>query len=48
MYAYASGSCNGPPLLPLVTVNGSDGSRIEVSASTNGTSATMPANSSGA
>ena len=31
-----------------MTVNGSDGSRIDVSGSTNGTLARMPANSSGA
>ena len=30
-----------------MTVSGSDGSRIEVSASTNGTAATTPANASG-
>ena len=49
MYAYTSASCSGSPHSShSITVSGSDGSRIVVSASTNGTSARMPANSSGA
>ena len=49
MYAYTAGSCSGSPHSShSVTVSGSDGSRIEVSASTNGTCATIPANASGA
>ena len=44
MYAYTSASCSGSPHSShSVTVNGSEGSRIEVSASTNGTSASTPA-----
>ncbi len=49
MYAYTSGLCSGSPHSShSMTVSGSDGSRIVFSASTNGTSATTPANSSGA
>src|SRR6266702_3777430 len=49
MYAYTSGSCSGSPHSShSVTVSGSDGSRIVVSASTNGTCATIPAKVSGA
>ena len=49
MYAYTSALCSGSPHSShSITVSGSDGSRIVVSASTNGTSARMPANSSGA
>ena len=49
MYAYTAGSCSGSPHSShSVTVSGSDGSRIVVSASTNGTCATIPANASGA
>src|ERR1700724_3509038 len=49
MYAYTSGSCSGSPHSShSVTVSGSDGSRIEFSASTNGTCATIPAKADGA
>src|ERR1700744_3416221 len=49
MYAYTSGSCSGSPHSShSVTVSGSDGSRIELSASTNGTWATIPAKADGA
>ncbi len=49
MYAYASADSSGlPHSSHSVTVSGSDGSRMVLSTSTNGTSATMPANASGA
>ena len=49
MYAYASADASGlPHSSHSVTVSGSDGSRMLLSASTNGTSATTPANASGA
>ena len=49
MYPYTSGSSSGlPHSSHSVTVSGSDGSRIVLSASTNGTSATNPPNASGA
>src|SRR5690606_34414589 len=49
MYAYTSADSSGlPHSSHSVTVSGSDGSSMELSGSTNGTSATMPANSSGA
>src|SRR5579875_2670929 len=49
MYSKTSGSCSGSPHSShSVTVSGSEGSRIEVSASTNGTCATMPPKSRGA
>src|SRR5215468_10482366 len=49
MYRYTWGSSSGlPHSSHSVTVNGSEGSRIELSASTNGTCATMPENASGA
>ena len=44
IYRYTSALCNGSPHSShSVTVNGNDGSRIDVNASTNGTSASMPA-----
>src|ERR1700691_2651481 len=49
MYQYTAGSCSGSPHSShSVTVSGSDGSRIEFSASTNGTWATIPAKADGA
>src|SRR5215471_11139353 len=49
MYAYTCGSCSGSPHSShSVTVSGSDGSRIVVSAYTNGTWATIPPNAAGA
>src|ERR1017187_6749962 len=49
MYPYTSGSCSGSPHSShSVTVSGSEGSRIEVSGSTNGTCATMAPKSCGA
>src|ERR1700749_3191634 len=49
MYEYTAGSCSGSPHSShSVTVSGSDGSRIEFSASTNGTCATIPAKAPGA
>src|SRR5919202_1878780 len=49
MYPYTCGSSSGlPHSSHSVTVSGSDGSRMELSASTKGTCATIPANASGA
>src|SRR3984957_2901247 len=49
MYSYTAGSCSGSPHSShSVTVSGRDGSRIEFSASTKGTCATMPAKADGA
>src|SRR5262245_56252915 len=49
MYPYASADSSGlPHSSHSVTVSGSDGSRIEVSTSTNGTCATIPCTDDGA
>src|SRR5215468_4750641 len=49
MYSYASADSSGlPHSSHSVTVSGSDGSRIEVSTSTNGTCATIPYTDDGA
>src|SRR5919107_201110 len=49
MYWYTSADSSGlPHSSHSVTVSGSDGSRMDVSGSTNGTCATMPAKASGA
>src|ERR1035441_2142962 len=49
MYPYTSGSCSGSPHSShSVTVSGRDGSRMLVSASTNGTWATTAPHASGA
>ena len=49
IYLYTSALCSGSPHSShSVTVNGNDGSRIDVNASTKGTSASTPAKHSGA